>query len=482
MASGDPNAAAAGDGMCGICFTSIHPADNPRGRLNSCNHIFCAYCIKEWARSTNVCPHCKARFTRIFTVDAAGAEEVTKVRRRNYKLWEEDEGEAEEGEGEASENNGGDSRASASSLLVCDVCGQSDNAVRMIICDRRQCSNTVHLDCINLSERPAEYFCSECTLLRAPAPAAVTSASDAVAPSLALPATVEGTAVNDEPPPPEADDADQAPPVTVPPAPAPPCRTSARKVSVAPPAWLQAAVERSPRPQPESQRRVPAAMQTSSNSSAPPTSAVAREAGGSGGPSLALPVEDDELHRSAQTAMQQFLQRQAQQEHHTRLRRQRKVEDPLYGLALPWSPAQRSKRPRGGDNLPSGRAEAADVLNPESRRREEEALARRMALELLPILRRNRLLQENRLSLGDNGSILVASSPSEAVRARRERDLYTEAMAEGRRMARERMEAKLIDARLRKERLLRVQAQRESAALAKLARIVASRRVKPRPS
>ncbi|RNF06787.1 PHD and RING finger domain-containing protein 1-like [Trypanosoma rangeli] len=472
MVDGAPSEPAAGDDMCGICFTRLHPSDNPRGRLNSCSHVFCAYCIKEWAKSTNVCPHCKARFTRIFTVDAAGAEETTKVRRRNYKLWEEEE--EEEGEGDESESNGNGSSASVTSWPVCDVCGQSDNAIRMILCDRRQCSNTVHLDCVNLVERPEEYFCPQCTLIRAPAPAAVASSSTSSAPFLPL------TAVANEPPLPEANDTDSVTRVASHPASAPPSQTSAKKVYVAPPAWLQAAVERSPRLHAGTPQRVPAETRTSKISCTLQTSDVSYEAGGDGRLSPPLPGEDDVLHRSAEAALQLFLQRQAHQEHHTRLRQQRQAGDPLYDPVLLGSTEERHKRSRGSANLPWDRAGILDVLNPESRRREEEALARRLALELLPILRRNRLVQENQLSLGDNGNIVVVSLPSEAERAKREHDLYTQAMTEGRRMARARIEAKLADARLRKERLLKVQAQRESAALAKLARIVASRRAKLR--
>ncbi|RNC57951.1 PHD and RING finger domain-containing protein 1-like [Trypanosoma cruzi] len=480
MASGVTNGKVAAervsdDEICGICFTKIYPFDNPRGRLNSCSHIFCAYCIKEWAQSTNVCPHCKARFTRIFTVDPEGKEEITKVRKRNYRLWEDEEEEEED------QNNRDDNRVSTPIFFVCHVCGESDNASRMILCDRRQCSNTVHLDCVNLSEQPAGYFCPDCTRLRASVSVAITSSSLSSATLLAATDAVSETPLNSERPKDDANDTDNSTPLVAShPEAVPPCQINGKKVFVAPPAWLQEAVERSTSQHLEARRPLPLEAPTISSDFAPQTSSVPHETRRSGETPTVLPDEDEELHRSAEAAMQQFTQRQAQKEQQIRHRRQRQPGSPSYDPALLRATAQRSKRFHSSANVPMGCAETTDVLDPESRHREEEALARRLALEILPILRRNRILQEHRIYLGDNGSIVAASLPSKFEGAQGERDLYNHAMTEGRRIARERMETKLGDARRRKERLIRVQAQRESVALAKLARIVASHRAVPR--
>ncbi|EKF32050.1 hypothetical protein MOQ_004105, partial [Trypanosoma cruzi marinkellei] len=459
---------------CGICFTKIYPFDNPRGRLNSCSHIFCAYCIKEWAQSTNVCPHCKTRFTRIFTVDAEGKEEITKVRKRNYRLWEDEEEEEED------QNDRDGNRVSRPIFLVCHVCGESDNASRMILCDRRQCSNTVHLDCVNLSEQPAEYFCPDCTRLRASVSSAITSSSFSSATPLAATEAVRELPLNSERPKDDANITDNSMPlVTSHPEAVPPCKINGKKVFVAPPAWVQEAVGRSTWQHSEARRLLPLETPTSSNGLATQTHSVSQDTRSSGRSPTVLPNEDEELHRSAEAAMQQFIQRQAQKEQQTRHPRQRQPGSPSYDPALLRATAQRNKRNHSSANVPMGCAETTNLLDPESRHREEEALARRLALEMLPILRRNRILQEHRISLGDNGSIVAASLSSEFEGVQGERDLYNHAMAEGRRIARERMEAKLWDARRRKERLIRVQAQRESVALAKLARIVASHRAVP---
>lgn len=451
--------------MCGICFTGIHPVTNPRGRLNSCSHLFCAYCIKEWAQSTNVCPYCKARFTRIFMRDSAGNEEVTKVRKRNYKRWEEDD-----------EDNEGD-EASATSVVVCGVCAQGDNAARMILCDSRQCAYTVHLDCLQISERPADFFCPECTLLR--------SATSCVSPDPSLSSSLPLPT-----PPPSGEKDEQRNDGAPRPAPVPPPRPKAQKMTVAPPAWLQQAVESGAqlqrkagqRPQSIERGTLPHCL-----SSPRPASAI-HEAKRSETRTPDSPSDNSQIRRSAQAAMEQYLQRQEQRNNQTSLTRHRQFGDFLHGNALPQSVTHRSKRLRSGTHRLCGSgaatatAAAADdaILDPATRRREEEALGRRLALEMLPILRRNRYIQENQLLLNNNGNITPALLPTEPENDLRERELYADAMEAGRRMARERIEAKVAGARLKKERLIRVQAMREAAALVKLAKIIASRKVASR--
>lgn len=40
---------------CGICLDTVQN----RGRLSSCEHVFCTTCIKTWLKRSSVCPHCK---------------------------------------------------------------------------------------------------------------------------------------------------------------------------------------------------------------------------------------------------------------------------------------------------------------------------------------------------------------------------------------------------------------------------------------
>jgi len=52
---------------CGICLEPVSQSD--RGKLNSCDHFFCLYCIAEWSKVTNKCPLCKRRFNVITGID-----------------------------------------------------------------------------------------------------------------------------------------------------------------------------------------------------------------------------------------------------------------------------------------------------------------------------------------------------------------------------------------------------------------------------
>lgn len=179
------------EALCGICFTQVDNAMNPRGILNHCQHFFCAYCIQEWGKHTNMCPSCKVRFTRI-EIPAGPSREmkIIKVRRKNYSNWETNE-DSEEESGEVGE---------ALSTLCCSVCDQSENPTQMIFCDRRDCTFIAHLECLHLIARPLTFLCGSC--------------QEELAPSLAMEPTEEtkkekkgseeGTAASSSAPPPPA--------------------------------------------------------------------------------------------------------------------------------------------------------------------------------------------------------------------------------------------------------------------------------------
>lgn len=148
--------------LCGICFTEVDAVHNPRGRLSSCDHLFCFYCISTWSKDTNVCPHCKARFQWIATrSNPTDADETrVKVRKRNYKGWEFESSDDDE---DVSGSSGSASVSDAIRLSVsCAICGGSDNANRLIFCDRRTCSFIAHLDCLHLAEAPRTFLCATC--------------------------------------------------------------------------------------------------------------------------------------------------------------------------------------------------------------------------------------------------------------------------------------------------------------------------------
>ena len=52
--------------MCGICMNEVEF----QGEIDSCLHVFCFDCVKEWAQVSdiqieNTCPLCKLRFNTI---------------------------------------------------------------------------------------------------------------------------------------------------------------------------------------------------------------------------------------------------------------------------------------------------------------------------------------------------------------------------------------------------------------------------------
>ena len=149
--------------ICGICYACID-AENLRGRINSCTHVFCSFCIVEWGRRTNVCPLCKSRFTRIETLKVQGGEEVVaiteKVRKKNFRGYD-----------ISDDESGNDRDTMSSTPLSCRVCQGSDSVATFVLCDRRACNYTIHLRCLptvdcsisaNSSVPLSQWVCPEC--------------------------------------------------------------------------------------------------------------------------------------------------------------------------------------------------------------------------------------------------------------------------------------------------------------------------------
>ncbi|KAI6648045.1 hypothetical protein LOD99_8247 [Oopsacas minuta] len=44
------------------CVICLEPDVQVRGRLSTCKHIFCFFCISQWALASNTCPLCKSKF------------------------------------------------------------------------------------------------------------------------------------------------------------------------------------------------------------------------------------------------------------------------------------------------------------------------------------------------------------------------------------------------------------------------------------
>ncbi|KAG5501406.1 hypothetical protein JKF63_03219 [Porcisia hertigi] len=506
--------------ICGICFTDVHPVDNPRGRLNSCNHLFCSYCIKEWAKNTNVCPSCKTRFTRIYTLHAeTGKEEETKVRKRNYIAWEATYYDEEDG-GDAS-----DERALLESV-VCDVCQQCHNAARMIFCDRRQCVYSAHLDCLGLAERPVTFLCNCCTKLReeeedehvpladrfiaatltaAPSKPAIQPMPAITAPASARAPTPLNAAIT-------SSVATQAQAAVVPEearssvggAEIPTGESSrvAPRSTVAalsrlrmPPATSKAVLE----DQEYSRRSSPPSLSSRALPSRNPRSSMVPRApidfskphlqpvtsttsllrcGTNPNPSPPLSEgpsgAEDEYYflnpTSHAVAASMELDRVKQvraAEAQTRQQRDRARADRLqtvYGVhhrdVILGGTRKRARGTTAGGVTAELELAERELLDPQQRHIMQERMVRRWAADMLPVLRRRRYME------GDTDTT--------------EEALWVQATTNARAMVRERLKAKSEALRRRREQLVRAQAQREAAALAKLARIIAQHRERSR--
>ncbi|KAG5499205.1 hypothetical protein JIQ42_04017 [Leishmania sp. Namibia] len=503
------------ENICGICFTDVHPIDNPRGRLNSCGHLFCSYCIKEWAKNTNVCPNCKARFTRIYTFHAdSGKEEETKVRKRNYIAWE-----------TSYYDDDGDDAVSEEVLpnsVVCDVCQQPHNAARMIFCDRRQCAFAAHLDCLSLEERPVTFLCTACTKLRekeeddhvpladcfSAAALAAAAASEPPAPPTPVaaeqesaPAQVRGrtaalavaTQTRHPVAPTATGDGDRSSEVSTRassllPLPstvaAVPMRHVPRRTSHATVAHRDFSQGTSSSP--SSSTCLPPVLRESSTAPRAPVdfskshlhlvghATTASRRRSRGAPStthtMAASEADDDYYFLASTShavaarIELSRVRQARAaEAHTRRQRERAKAERLqaaYGVQhrdLVLGDIRKRAHRISADEVTAELESAEEELrDPQQRRLIEERMVRKWAADMLPVLRRRRYVE------GDTATT--------------ESDLWAQATAQARIMVREKLEAKGESLRRRREQLVRGQAQREAAALGKLARIIAQHR------
>ncbi|CAJ1989921.1 Ring finger domain/Zinc finger C3HC4 type (RING finger)/zinc-RING finger domain/PHD-finger containing protein [Leishmania donovani] len=500
------------ENICGICLTDIHPVDNPRGRLNSCGHLFCSYCIKEWAKNTNVCPNCKARFTRIYTFHAdSGKEEETKVRKRNYVAWEtsyyDEEGEDDAVNEEALLNS-----------VLCDVCKKSDNAARMIFCDRRQCVYTAHLDCLGLAERPITFLCAACRKLRE-------EEGDDHVPLAQTFSAASFAAASPEPPVPPT-------PVTV--AAAPTRRRATARAAPTPAVAAQtratvAAVDTcGGGPSAEAPTSVSSRLASTSTVTAAPRSRMPRmtnnssvecpsdrRSSSSASSSASMRTESSTVprvridfskphlplmtpatttsqpsSRHIPTPLHTEVASAADQEYYflapvshavaamielnrvkqaraaaaqTRLQRERAKAERLQAAydahrsdLLPSGARKRAHRSVADEVIAELESAEEEFRDPQQRRLMEERMVRKWAADILPVLRRRRYIE------GDTATA--------------ESDLWAQAISQARTMVRQKLGAKSESLRRRREQLVRAQAHREAAALAKLARIIAQHR------
>ncbi|GET89702.1 hypothetical protein, conserved [Leishmania tarentolae] len=497
--------------ICGICFTDIHPVDNPRGRLNSCQHLFCSYCIKEWAKSTNVCPNCKARFTRIYTFQTnSGKEEETKVRKRNYVAWESSYYDSDEEDDAVNEGALLDS-------VVCDVCQKSHNAARMIFCDRRQCVYTAHLDCLGLAERPITFLCTACTKLReeeradhmplAECFSAASFAADSAIPQvLPTPGAVQAAPGRRQATPRAAaasvvasleripiasvdvggcSQSSEAPTIV------PSSLASTSTMTTNPPRRVAQMRNGSGVEQPDCGRSSSSASSSSKRTEswtvprAPidfskpnlhlmaPSTATSRrtltQAPASLHTGFASAADQDYYflaptsHAVAATIEFNRLKQARTAEAQTRQQRKRAKSELLQGAygahhgdVLPSATRKRGHHSLADEVVADLELAEEEFRDPQQWRQMEERMVRKWAADIVPVLRRRRYIEGNTTTT--------------------ESDLWAEATLQARTMVRQKLGAKSESLRRRREQLVRAQAQREAAALAKLARIIAQHR------
>lgn len=127
---------------CAICLRLIKSQEV--GSPEGCDHLFCAVCIIEWSKTSNVCPLDRQPFTIILVrknINGNVVRQVTVEEPRPIEILElEDD-------------------------TFCEICGGSDREDRILLCDG--CDRGFHTECLTppLSEIPLEdeWFCPDCS-------------------------------------------------------------------------------------------------------------------------------------------------------------------------------------------------------------------------------------------------------------------------------------------------------------------------------
>lgn len=139
--------------VCGICL--LEGGRAVRGRIDSCDHLFCFVCIMEWAKIESRCPMCKGRFAMIYRPQVPGVfpcERVVVVPHRNQVYHP----------------LGNESTALSDPYThtSCNTCNSSANENLLLLCDL--CDAAAHTYCVGLGSTVPEgdWYCSDCTISR----------------------------------------------------------------------------------------------------------------------------------------------------------------------------------------------------------------------------------------------------------------------------------------------------------------------------
>eukprot|EP00941_MAST-03F_sp_MAST-3F-sp1_P004047 g4047.t1 len=139
------------DDLCAICLESF--ADEDRGLLNSCTHVYHASCILQWSSNSNSCPLCTSRFNFLTCVDAKGnlleTKAVKEVDLRALNALED-------------ENGNIPAHIIREQNSICQFCGIDGDYENLLLCDGF-CGTSAHVRCLGLQSVPdEEWFCAPC--------------------------------------------------------------------------------------------------------------------------------------------------------------------------------------------------------------------------------------------------------------------------------------------------------------------------------
>eukprot|EP00744_Colponema_vietnamica_P017283 GILI01024278.1.p1 GENE.GILI01024278.1~~GILI01024278.1.p1 ORF type:complete len:370 (-),score=41.05 GILI01024278.1:332-1441(-) len=113
---------------CIICSCAMDN-DAPPSCVSGCHHIVCTVCIKEWGKSSNRCPFCRARFAFAYYLEHDILKEI-KFKTRNDVNYDYDEESVDQ------------------ATFTCNICSSSNNIVSMVMCSVRDCPYIAHSACL----------------------------------------------------------------------------------------------------------------------------------------------------------------------------------------------------------------------------------------------------------------------------------------------------------------------------------------------
>lgn len=128
---------------CAICLRLIKKQEV--GSPEGCDHVFCAVCIIEWSKNSNVCPLDRQPFTIILVRKNKEGKVVRQVPVEEPRPIE--------------------TTFELEDDTFCEICGRSDREDRILLCDG--CDRGFHTYCLTppLEEIPVEdeWFCPDCS-------------------------------------------------------------------------------------------------------------------------------------------------------------------------------------------------------------------------------------------------------------------------------------------------------------------------------